>query len=208
MGCAFACRDIQPFQLSKLIQGYELNGIVITSGGTPVGDVDIRLYYDYDLIDTTPIDTQKVIVTNPSSSVDVAVYTTEFRRVRELFHGYFPVGPVPRMQWDGRNDSGAPMPSGKYLVRYALDTVVVKYSTEIVEGTHVATTDSLGRFTLPNDRFPVGEVFDHYFQNNSYDATYRVRSDVDILLQKFSLQTIHNQIMVKDKPTNAVFTLE
>jgi hypothetical protein len=208
IGCAFSCRDIQPFQPLKLIQGYELNGLVVSSGGLPVDNVDVRLYYNYDIVGTTPIDTQKVIVTDPSTIVDIAVYTQTFNRVRELYLGTMPVGTVPRMQWDGRNDSGAFEPPGKYLVRYVLDAVVVKYSTEILEGTHTATTDSLGRFTISNSRFPIGEIFDNYLQNNTYDATYRVRSDVDIVLRKVGFQSVYNQTISKDKQTTVVFTLE
>lgn len=207
-GCAFACRDIQPFQPLKLVNGYELHGIVLTAGGLPVNNVDVWLYYNYDLVSTTPIDTQRMIVTNTSTLVDVAVYTASLNRVRELYLGTLPVGPVPHILWDGRNDTGAFMPCGRYLIRYALDAVVVKYSTEILEGTRTATTDSSGRFTISNDRFPIGEIFDGYLQNNTYDATYRVRTDVDIILRKLGFQSVYNQTMLKDKQTNVVFTLE
>ena len=171
-------------------------------------NADVRLYYNYDIVGTTPIDTQQVIVANPLTIVDVDVYTPAMYHVRQLFHGYLSIGPVPRMQWDGRNDTGATMPSGKYLVRYALDSAVVKFSIEILEGTSTTTTDILGRFTLSNNRFPIGEVFDNYYSNNTYDATYRVRSEVDVLVRKLGVQSVQTITMLKDKQTNAVFTLE
>lgn len=50
---------------------------------------------------------------------DVTVYDVMGRRVRDLFQGHFQVGPV-NLAWDGRDDRGAIVSGGLYLVRLKL----------------------------------------------------------------------------------------
>ena len=150
----FSCRDIQPFQTTSSIQGYQLDGTVTSPNGIPLDSVVVRLFYNYDVVSDTPIDTQKVIVTDPNKIVDVAVYTPDYAFVRQLFLNYLPRGSVPHFLWDGRDLHGAIAPSGEYLVRYAIDSVIFKYSIVVVGGNVSATTDPLGHFVLTGDRLP------------------------------------------------------
>jgi hypothetical protein len=47
------------------------------------------------------------------SAVHISIYSVSGRRVRSLFQGRVPAGPH-RIVWDGRDESGNPMPSGVY----------------------------------------------------------------------------------------------
>ena len=181
---SFSCRDIQPLESSSTIAGYQVKGIVTGQDGLPIDAVNVRVYYYYDLLRNTPIDTLPVLVTDSTKIVDIAVYTSSFHLVREIFLGYRSPGRVPHYQWDGRDDNNKPVPNGKYFVRYVIDTTIVKFSTIIIDGHISATSDSSGHFTLTSDRLPVGEVFDHYLSNNTYEGTYRVLPEIDLVVEK------------------------
>ncbi|TLY33310.1 MAG: hypothetical protein E6K56_01170 [Ignavibacteria bacterium] len=204
----FSCRDIQPFQTTSSIQGYQLDGTVTSPNGIPLDSVVVRLFYNYDVVSDTPIDTQKVIVTDPNKIVDVAVYTPDYAFVRQLFLNYLPRGSVPHFLWDGRDLHGAIAPSGEYLVRYAIDSVIFKYSIVVVGGNVSATTDPLGHFVLTGDRLPVGTVFDSYTPDNVYDRTLQVRSDLELILVRLNLRADYPSVQLKkDQRTTAGFTL-
>jgi hypothetical protein len=203
-----SCRDIEPFQTSTPIQGYQLNGTVTSANGIPLDSVSVRLYYDYDIISYDPIDTQQVIVTDSTRIVDVAVYTPALVFVRQLFFNYLHTGPVRHFLWDERDEHGATVPSGEYLIRYAIDTAVVKFSVVVIEGHVTAVTDGLGHFVIRGDRLPVGTVFDSYTTQNAYDMTLRVRPDVGLVLLKAAKRADYPSIQLKkDQITTAGFTL-
>ncbi|MBI3364831.1 MAG: hypothetical protein HY033_07985 [Ignavibacteriae bacterium] len=206
---AFSCRDILPLQPSNSTRGFQLNGTVTTPNGIPLDSVDVRVFYNYDLVQTTPIDTQQVLVKDPSRIVDVAVYTPDYQFVRQLYLSYWPVGPVPRFTWDGHDADGALVPSGKYLIRYVVDTLIVKYSTVIIDGHRTTTTDPKGRFTLSAARLPVEEMFDHYRSNNTYEGTYRVLPEIDLVFTKSPLSKTYTGVSLdKNRITTVAFTLE
>jgi hypothetical protein len=206
---ALACRDILPFTDESSIQGYQLNGAVTTPNGVPIDSVDVSLYYDYDFISDTPVDTLRVVVTKPLSFVDIAVYTSDLKFVRQLFFDYRTTGVVPRAHWNGRDMNGRIVPSGKYLVRYAVDTAIVKYSPVIIEGKVTASTDAKGLFTLTPDRFPIGDVVDLYDVSDVYIGTYSVSSSVDIELQKLTLRRVYTDVgMEKNKITTKSFIIQ
>ena len=205
----FSCREIQPLQPSHSVNGYQLSGIVTTPDGLPLSGVEIRVFYNYDLVQNTPIDTQQVVVRDSSKIVDVAVYTSNYRLVQELFLGYRPTGPVPRFTWNGFDGDGNLVPSGKYLMRYVVDTVIVKYSTLIVDGHPTTLSDTSGHFTLTADRLPIDEVFDHYRLNNTYEGTYVVLPAIDITLKKSTLSKTYTGItLVRNRIMSIAFTLE
>ena len=204
-----SCRDILPFENTTSIQGYQLNGTVTTPNGVAIDSVAVRLYYNYEFASDTLSDPQQVIVTKPVSLVDIAVYTPRFDFVRQLFFDYRPTGIVPRARWNGRDANGNLVPSGKYLIRYVVDTTIVKYSPAIIEGHVSATTDMKGHFTLTDDRFPVGDVFDLYDDANIYRGSYRVKSSVDIDMRKLTLHVSYSNVdLQKDRITTGIFILQ
>ncbi|MBI4548845.1 MAG: hypothetical protein HY707_12755 [Ignavibacteriae bacterium] len=203
-----SCRDIQPFEAELTVKGYQINGTVTTENGVPLDSVQVILYYNYNLMGTTPIDTVQVYLTDLTQVVDVAVYTPRFEFVRQLcLNCLDTVGPVPRFQWNGRDNSGRMCPSGKYLIRYVIDNVIVKDSPLILEGRTTAMTDADGRFTITNDRLPIGEVVDRYDSNDQYLGTFEVTPTVELLFNKFALYVPYSLIVTKDRITTGVFTL-
>ena len=203
-----SCRDIQPFQTVIPVQGFQLNGTVTSTNGIPLDSVRVRLYYIVDVVGYDPVDTQRVIVTDSTRIVDVSVYTPKLVFVRQLFFNYLHTGPVPRFLWDERDQHGASVPSGEYWIRYAIDTVIVKYSVIVIGGHITAITDALGHFTITADHLPIGTVFDAYTTENVYDATFRVRPEVDLILIKSGIQTEYPSVQLnKDQITTAGFTL-
>jgi hypothetical protein len=203
-----SCRDIQPFQTSLTTRGYQLNGTVTSANGIPLDSVGVRLYYSYDVVGYDPVDTQQVIVTDSTRIVDVSVYTPNLQFVRQLYFNYRPTGPVPHFLWDERDQNGVPVSSGEYLIRYAIDSLIVKYSIVVIDGHTTATTDAFGRFVIPNANLPVGTVFDAYNLDNTYDVTLRVKPEVDLILYKAGLLAPYSAIQLKkDQITTAGFTL-
>ncbi len=206
---ALSCRDIQPVSQIVSTKGYELVGTVTSANGIPLGGVDVLLFYNYDFYGSTPIDTQKVVVRDSSKIVDIAVYTAKLAFVRQLFLGYHSPGVLPPTSWDGRDDFGNLVPSGKYLIRYVVDTVIVKYSPVVIDGHVTATTDRNGSFTIGADNLPIGTIFDSYFINGSYDATYEIIPAVDILLHKSTLSTGYTGIALgSNQVTTIALTLQ
>jgi hypothetical protein len=183
--------------------------VVTSANGIPLGGVDVRLYYAYEYFSSTPVDTQQVIVRDSTKIVDVAVVTPEHVLVRQLFLGLRSSGPLPRFSWDGKDNDSNAVPSGEYLVRYIIDTVIVKYSPLVVDGHVSATTDRNGFFSLGAERFPVDVLFDAYFLNGSYDATFRVLPTIDLSLQKAPLaKGYSNIVLAQNQVTTITLTLE
>jgi hypothetical protein len=206
---ALSCREIQPLDVDSVIDGYQLDGTVTTVNGVPIDGVEVRVWYYYGYVGSTPIDTQKVVVTDSTKIVDIAVYTPDLRFVKQVFLGYRSTGPLPRFRWDGFDQFGAPAPSGKYLMRYALDTVIYKYSPLIVDGRKTAVTDVFGHFTLKGPQLPVGEQFDLYSGPTTYDGTYEIEATVAIDLLKLSHAKRYTSVtLTKNRISNYNFTLE
>ena len=209
--CLFfvSCRDIQPYEPPADVQGYRLDGIVTSSNGIPLGNVKINLYYYYDYYSTTPIDTQKVIVRPTTKVVDVAILNAAYVFVRQLYLGYHAPGPLLPILWDGLDAQGAPVPSGKYLMRFVLDNLLVKYTTIIIDGNVTSVTDSMGRFSIRGENLPIGAIFDSYFSNNTYDATYIVLPEVDLLITQSNKQKLYSAIQLNNNLiTTIAMTLE
>ena len=202
------CREIQPFETISATQGYQIKGKVTNASGVPLDSVRVRLYFNLNLVGTTPIDAQAVIVTEPVSIVQITVYTPDYVFVRQIFSDHLTRGPVPRARWDGNDQKGAPVASGKYLIRYVIDTTIVKDSPVLVDGHLMGVTDALGRFTITPDRLPVAEMFDRYFSDNTYNGTFQVQPTVGLDFRKSFFHQAYSLELQKDKITSAVFILE
>jgi len=211
MIAGLTCREIQPFsaQPDAGFQGYQLNASVTTIGGVPVDSVLVRLSYNHVSVGLSPVDTQNDIVSNPNQILDVRVFSPAFEQVRKLFTGTHPVGIVPRYNWDGLGDDGNPVPSGKYLVRYSLDALIVKYSTVVISGTVAALTDAQGFFTIPSARLPIGLVYDEYSPDDVYLGTAQILPFAVIELGRPPSPTIVRRVvpLQKDRVTEASFIL-
>ncbi|MBI1806704.1 MAG: hypothetical protein HYR76_06590 [Ignavibacteria bacterium] len=203
-----SCREVQPLPTTSELTGYELKGTVTTQNGIPIGGVDVDIYYNTEQAGTTATDTVQVIVTDSTHIVDVAVYNSNYEFVRQLYLGYLSPGVVPRFGWDGTDQNQVPVPSGKYLIRYGVNNVLIKFSTVIIEGHRTATTDRFGRFNITSDHLPIDEVFDSYLSDGTYYVTLRILPFIDLEFRKQGLHQLYPAVeLTKDKITNAVFTL-
>lgn len=202
-----SCREIQSIVPPVTVQGYQLNGTVTTSNGIPLDSVDVTLYYTYVLFGRSPIDTQTVYVDDSTKFVDISVYTTRNVFVRRLFFGFRNVGPVPRFRWNGTDDNGNLVPSAEYIVRYTIDTAVVKQSPVLINGNSTASTDGSGQFTILNDHLPIGLVVDVYDLSGNYLETDRVLSRVILEFNKSNLHAVYSIEVIHNQITSRVFTL-
>jgi hypothetical protein len=203
-----SCREIQPVLPPVTVHGYQINGTVSTSNGIPLDSVDVRLYYRYQLFSTSPIDTQTVYVADSTKILDISVYTVNNVFVRNLFFGFRRIGVVPRARWDGVDDDGKAVPSGKYIIRYVVDTAIVKQSATVVEGHSTAMSDATGRFTITNDHFPIGDIFDFYDSQGAYVESDMIISNVDLELRKSNLYETYPVELINNQITSGVFILQ
>lgn len=172
-----SCREIILVDEVEKISGYQINGSVTNQSGTPLANVNVRLYYDEKRISYSPADTVIAVVTDTNRIATVQVFSVSDILVRTLFSGKMRLGVVPRYSWDGRNDKGIEVASGYYLIRYKFDTVVVKESPVVIDGKLTAQTDSSGRFVIRNENLPVGKTYDKYIQN-TFQGEYLIGSSV------------------------------
>lgn len=203
----FSCREIQPFNPPAVISGYQITGTVTTSNGIALDSVDIRLYFNYAHYDDSPIDTQRVYVTDPTHIVDISVYNTQNMYIRNLFLGFRSAGVVPRAYWNGNDQNGKPAASGMYTIRYVIDTAVVKQSAVVIDGRSTATTDAAGNFTISNTHLPVGQIIDMYDSSGIYIATNRVLSNVILEFNKLNLHAVYEVVLQHNQISTGVFTL-
>lgn len=204
-----SCREIIPFQDTTGVQGYQLNGTLASANGIPIQDADVLITYNYDFISDSPVDTQQVYVTRPTSLVDIAVYTPTYDFVRQIFFDYRTTGPVPHYYWNGRDRYGNLAPSGKYLIRYAVDTTIVKYVPWILEAHRIAVTDARGRFTLSGSQLPVDDVFDIWNNTNTYIGTYSVAPSINLRFTKLTQTSTYFDVgLLQNRITTRTFTLQ
>jgi hypothetical protein len=202
-----ACREIHEFAPVDAIDGYELQGVVTSQNGMPLDSVAVRLDYDFSFVSSRSLDTIQVVVTDSTKIVFVAVFEPSGRYVRELFFGFRSAGVVPHFKWDERDDNGEIVPSGPYVVRYVVDTVIVKEVGAIADGNISAYTNENGAFTLTGDRFPVGVQFNLYTDAGEFAGVYRVLEDVQLRFSKGSFTSSYIVTMNHNSITRSTFTL-
>ncbi len=203
----FRCRDVQPFGTTSPIQGYQINGIVTSANGIPIDSVDVILDY-YVQPQAVPLDTDRVFLADSTQLLDIAVYTPQNTRVRELYHGTHAAGLLPRTYWDGLDDGGNSMPSGKYFIRYTISNEIAKQVPTLVYLHSTTMTANGGQFTISNDRLPIGDIFDIFDASGTYVETVQIVPDIILVLKKLSLGQSYDVTLVKDQITTRTFILQ
>jgi len=206
---AVSCREIEPYYDPEYVQGYQVSGILTSSNGIPIDSAGVQLNYYFRYYSDEPVDTAEAIVNDSSQFIDVSVYTKEHVFLKTLYSGRAGfTGPIPYVYWDGKDSQGVSMPSGKYLLRYEIDSVFIKYSTTILQGQISAVTDSWGRFVIPNEYLPVGEIFNIYYLSGQYYITYQVEPRIALVFIRGDKRTDYYTVeLQKDKITTGAFTL-
>lgn len=185
-----------------------MNGTVTTPNGIPLDSVEVILWYNYAVYQTTPLDTVQVVINDSTKIVYVAVYTYDYRYVRQLFFSFHRPGVLPRFRWDERNDDGDFVPSGKYIIRYEYDTTIVKEVSYIAEGHTTSMTDGAGRFTLTNANLPIGAVADFYRSDGRYEGTFIVKPKIALEFVKGNARSTAEVMLERDKLIRGSFILE
>lgn len=178
-----SCREIILVEEENKISGYQINGIVTTSSGTPIESVMVYLSYDKIKISSTPLDTFNLYISDPNINVVVNVYDISDEFIKILFSGKLPVGPVSRFNWFGELDSINVAPSGYYKIRIYFNNQLVKEYPIIVEGNLTAISNKKGEFFIYNKNLPIGKLFDIYDYQNRYIGTYKIVESVLLELE-------------------------
>ncbi len=203
-----SCREIEPSSPVQSIEGYQLTGIVMTSNGIALDSVGVRLYYRYDHVRSTPLDTVKIFITSSDQIINVSVWKDSSHYIRTLYSGTWQIGPLPQFRWDGMDSNQTQLTSGKYLMRYIIDNLLIKEVSIILDGKLTAITYNKGRFTIMNINLPIGELFDIYRSNGTFYGVYRVSATIALELQiqdsRAEYPAVHLQ---KNQVTNHTFIL-
>jgi len=205
-----SCREVIPFeQPVGSVNGYEMRGRVTSINGVPVESVAVSLDYDFDVVGDTPMDTIPFVEPNPPKVIQVDAYDYLGRHVRQIYTGILPTGPVPRFFWQGYDDANQLLPSGKYLVRYVLDTTIVKIVPVLIRR-HVTTfTDAHGDFVIKNANLPIGQTFDLYSSTTpDFLGVVRVTKTVYLLFQRSTLSRSASATLQVNNVYHGAYTIE
>jgi hypothetical protein len=203
------CREVEPYTASSTMKGYQLNGIVRDSSGSALRGTVVSLYFYYDSVAATPTDTQQIIITDSMIIVDISVLTLQYDFVKTIFLGHWlQSGPIYRVVWDGKNWMGNPVGSGMYLIRYYVDTAVVKYSPVVIDGAATDTADERGRFSITNNNLPFGERFDYYNLTGNFKAVYKILPMIKLKFQYEGRSAVYDSVdLMKNGISNGLFIL-
>ncbi|MDI6802844.1 MAG: hypothetical protein QME58_03230 [Bacteroidota bacterium] len=204
---AISCREIIPFDDSDSITGYQINGLVTNSSGTPLADVSVFLSYEYIKISNTSIDTIVVVVVKDSSLVSIDALSEKKTVIRNLFYGWRRTGPISRYTWSGEISNNVSVPAGYYFIRYSIDTEIKKEVPITVERTKTASTDSVGKFIITNINLPVNKIIDRYDTSDRYLGTYAVTEWVFLELYHGSIYRRGRVELKKDVITRLSITM-
>jgi hypothetical protein len=143
--------------------------------GNPIPNSPIKLYYDFQYVDTDPPPTPEFEVTNGAQVIRVSVYDRDERLIRTLYNGVYPVGTM-RIEWDKKISSSTFAPSGVYEVRFIVSGETRKSYPVTVDETITAVTDTAGAFTISDKHLPVGfyPVPQYSEDNSEYYGQFRI----------------------------------
>lgn len=204
---AIACREIVTVPPGIPVEGYELRGTVTSQNGIPLDSVTVRLLYSFRYLGSNRIDSTDIIIRDSTRIVFVAAFTPEGVYIHELFFGFRSPGILPRFLWNGLDDHLQPVPSGKYVIRYSYDTLVVKEVPVVISGHESATTNASGVFTLQGNSFPIGEAFDIYDDDGSFLGVYQITNEVEVVLVRGSTVSRYYVTMNPNSITRGFFTV-
>jgi hypothetical protein len=157
LGAILGCQRDLPFDApaEKPITGYQIEGYVTDHLGVPLKGIRVAVWYDYDFVDTIRPPSSSFYVDDPTKPARIRVLDHNQKVVAVVFDGLAPVG-LLNLQWDKRDPSGSPMPSGVYTVEFSLGGVSRVSYVVVIDGAVTAVTDSLGHYVIPDVRLPVG----------------------------------------------------
>lgn len=135
--------------------GYRIEGIITDGQGRAIVGVQVKLYYQFEYVDSKPAASKEYFVSEQNQVVTVRVFDLNDNPRRTISTSLYQPGPII-VQWDKRDDQGRLVPSGVYYVRYIVRGET-KYSYPVtVTGAITAVTDGSGHYAIPSENLPVG----------------------------------------------------
>jgi hypothetical protein len=175
-----ACeRELLPLDPSLVISGYEIRGTVSDRFGNPINGVEVSIDYTLEWVDGGPEPVRVYEVPLLGESITVSVVSRDGRTAFVEALGMQPGGPFSYV-WDGRDVLGQLVTPGVYEVRYQSAAGIRRTYPVLISGTRATTTDSLGRFSIPDRELPVGfyPVPEYSPSGTTYYGNLRVTSEV------------------------------
>lgn len=186
LGIVSCERELLPLDPSVVIDGYEIRGTVSDRFGHPIPGVDVTIDYTLEWVNDGPEPSRVYQVPALGESITISVVDRDGRTVFVLPLGVQSGGAFSYV-WNGRNANGQFVPPGTYEVRYQSGAGVRLTYPMLVSGTRATSTDSLGRFTVPDRALPIGfyPVPEYSPSGAVYYGNLRVTSD---LILGFSIE--------------------
>ena len=184
------------------MDGYGIEGKVMTSLGQPLEHVAVLMSYDLQYLDSNPPPPREYVVPPPGQFVTVAVYDSENRIVRTIAAQQMEAGST-LVLWDQLDDAGGDVPAGLYEVRYMVNDEVKRKYPVIVEGTPTAFTKSDGTFLIPAGNLPIGfSPLPLYSRTGQiFYGNYRVGSEVYLEFRADSRSTSASVVLRQNRLT-------
>ncbi len=200
LGFASCERELLPLDPSLSITGFEVRGTVSDRFGNPIPGVAISVDYLLEYVDDGPEPTRTYIVQPPNESITISVVNGNNASVYSYAAGTQIPGSFTYI-WDQTSSSGQDVPSGIYTVRYVTGAGVRHSYPVLVSGTRVATTDSLGRYTVPNGSLPVDyyPVPDYSSSGSTFYGNFRVTSEVVIGFSVDGIEVFRTVVVTRNR---------
>jgi len=172
-----ACeRDIPPVAEPAETIGYQIEGFVLDRLGNPVRGLPVAVYYDYEQVDNGPPPSKVFKASDLTAIVRVTVFDSNDRPLVTLYQGRPNADGELEIDWDQQDAFGNPVPSGAYTVEYIVGGQTKMSYPVVVSGNVVATTDTTGRYIIPDQYLPVDfyPVPLYSADSSSYLGNYRI----------------------------------
>lgn len=173
------------------ISGYRIEGTLTDRLGNPYSGIPVQLFYDYEFVDGNDPPSKAFDVTEPSKIISVGVYDRNDHLKRFLFIGRAERGSFVVL-WDQKESNGVLAASGVYTVRYIVDDQVKKSYPVTVSGSITARTDSLGKFTIPDDNLPI-DFYPVPLYNSDNSVYYGNHRIIPYVVLQFALAENNNR---------------
>ena len=203
------CRDNPASSTVVPMPGSGIKGVVTDRFRNPARDVEVRLYYSYDLLgDSVEPDTM-FVVGDASRIIHVGVYDQDSVLQRLLYVGTRGAGPFA-VRWDGTDSAGHRMANGIYFVQYRVDDTIRFSATRVLDAGIVAMTDSLGRYAVTRELRAIGyapvPIYSSY--DGRFIGSFEIGGEVDLLFSTPVAETVRQVYPFPDASTRVDVTLE
>jgi hypothetical protein len=157
LGIMAGCERDLPFvaPTDNPITGYRIEGYVTDHLGVPLKGIQVALWYDYEFVDTLRPPSTTFFVDDPTKAARIRVLDRNQIVIATVFDGLAPSG-IMDLEWDKRDAFGNLAPSGVYTVEFSVGGVSRASYIVVIDGAVTAVTDSLGHYSIPDLRLPIG----------------------------------------------------